>query len=82
MADNAQQSIKVRRVTKVHTNWSEQGEDTPGKFSFQFILDDGAEEHVVRPTVQDSKVLLKLVQSSESMYFDTERQVLIPSALK
>lgn len=81
MADNAQ-SIKVRRVTSTHTNWSEQGAEEPGKFSFQFILDDGAEEYVIRPVAQDAKVLLKLIQSSESMYFDTERQVLIPSSLK
>lgn len=75
-------AIKVRQVTSVHTNWSAQGAGEPGKFSFQFILDDGAEEYVVRPTVQDAKVLLKLVQASESMYFDTENQVLIPSSLK
>lgn len=81
MADSTQ-SIKVRQVTNVHTNWSEQGSGEPGKLSFQFILDNGAEEHVVRPTVQDAKVLIKLVQSSESLYFDTERQVLIPSSLK
>ena len=75
-------AIKVRQVTSVHTNWSGQGAEEPGKFSFQLILDDGAEEYVIRPTVQDAKVLLKLVQSSESMYFDTEREVLIPGSLK
>ena len=76
------QVIKVRQVTNVHTNWSEQGADEPGKLSFQLILDDGAEEYVIRPTAPDAKVLLKLIQSSESMYFDTERRVLIPSSLK
>ena len=75
-------AIKVRQVTSVHTNWSGQGAEEPGKFSFQLILDGGAEEYVIRPTVQDAKVLLKLVQASESMYFDTEKQVLIPSSLK
>ena len=82
MADNPQQAIKVRRVTDIHSNWSEQGEGAPGKFSVQFILDNGAEEYVIRPTAQDTKVLVKLLQSSESLYFDTERRVLIPSALK
>lgn len=81
MADSTQ-SIKVRQVTNVHTNWSEQGSDEPGKLSFQLILDNGAEEYVIRPTAQDAKILLKLVQSSESMSFDTERRVLIPTALK
>lgn len=81
MADLTQ-TIKVRQVTNVHTNWSEQGADEPGKLSFQLILDNGAEEYIIRPTVQDAKVLLKLVQASESMTFDTERQVLIPASLK
>ncbi|QIN81451.1 hypothetical protein GBA63_01525 [Rubrobacter tropicus] len=81
MADNAQ-GIKVRQVTDIHANWSEQGDGEPGKFSLQFVLDNGAEEYVIRPVAQDTKVLIKLIQSSESLYFDTERQVLIPSALK
>jgi hypothetical protein len=74
--------IQVRRVTDIHSNWSEQGEGELGKFSFQLILDNGADEYVVRPTVEDSKVLLKLVQASDSVYFDTENQVLIPSGVK
>ena len=75
-------AIKVRQVTSVHANWSEQGAGEPGKFSIQLILDDGAEEYVIRPVAPDAKVLLKLLQASDSLYFDTERQVLIPSSLK
>lgn len=82
MAENPQQAIKVRRVTDVHANWSEQGEGTPGKFSLQFVLDNGAEEYVIRPVAQDTKVLLKLIQAGESLYFDTERGVLVPSSIK
>jgi hypothetical protein len=74
--------IQVRRVTDVHANWSEHGSGEPGKFSFQFILDNGAEEYVVRPTVEDAKVLLKVIQASETVFFDLERKVLIPNSLK
>lgn len=65
--------IKVRKVTDIHANWSEQGDLEPGKFSLQLILDNGAEETVVLPTAPDTKVLVKLLGSSDTVYFDTER---------
>lgn len=71
------EKITVRMVSEVHANWSEQGSDEPGKFSFQLVLDDGAVEHIARPTAQDAKVFLKLVRDSDSFYFDTEREVAI-----
>jgi hypothetical protein len=52
-----------------------------GKFSFQLILDDGAEEYVIRPTADDAKVILKLLERSENITFDLERRVLIPNDL-
>lgn len=81
MADYTQQ-INVRQVTDVHANWSEEGSEEGGKFSLQLILDSGAEEYLLRPTAADTKVLLKLMSSSESMFFDTERKVLVPNSLK
>jgi hypothetical protein len=42
------------------------------------ILDDGAEEYVLRPTAEDAKVMLKLFRRSEAVYFDLDRKVLIP----
>ena len=72
-----QQAIKVRQVTEVHGNFSEQEREAPGKFSFQFILDDGAEEYVLRPTAEDARTLMYMIDEAESMYFDMERRVLI-----
>lgn len=69
--------IKVRKVTDTHANWSEQGELKPGKFSIQLILDNGAEETVVLPTAPDAKVLLKLLGSSDTVYYDTERGAVV-----
>ena len=74
-------AIKVRQVTEAHANWNEQERGAPGKFSFQLILDNGAEEYVIRPTADDSKVILKLLESSDTVYFDMERRVLIPNNL-
>jgi hypothetical protein len=72
-------AIKVRQVTQAHANWNEEERGAPGKFSFQLVLDDGAEEYVIRPTVDDAKVILKLLERSATVYFDMERRVLIPN---
>lgn len=77
MAENTERQIDVRRVTDVHANWSEHGRGEEGKFSFQLILDNGAVEHVARPTAEDAKVFIKLLKESESVYFDLSREVTI-----
>jgi hypothetical protein len=74
---NVESAIKVRRVTNIHANWSEQDRGTPGKFSFQLILDDGAEEYAIMPPAEDSEVLMELFEKTGTIYFDLERKVLI-----
>ena len=74
---HTQQSIKVRQVTDVHANWSEQERGAPGKFSFQLILDNGAEEYTIRPPADDADVLVELFKLTDKIYFDMSRQVLI-----
>jgi hypothetical protein len=49
----------------------------PAKFSFQFILNDGAEEYVLRPTVQDAEVIRDPIKDADELFFDIERRVLI-----
>lgn len=79
--NTADERIKVRKVTSIHSNWSDQGELTDGKFSFQFILDNGAEEQLIMPTAEDSDVLMDLFGASEDIYYDTERETLILNSL-
>jgi hypothetical protein len=74
---NVEQNIKIRQVTDVQASWTERGEH--GLFTIQLILDDGAEEYVLRPTAEDAKVMVKLFERSEAVYFDLDRKVLIPS---
>jgi hypothetical protein len=78
---NVEQQIQVRKVTDVHANWNEEERGEPGKFSLQLILDDGAEEYAIRPPAQDTKVLLKMLGSAESISFDLGNKVLIPSRI-
>ena len=80
--ERTEQAIKVREVTNVHSNWNEEERGEPGKFSLQLILDNGAEEYVLRPTAQDSKVIIKLLESTETQYFDMERRVLIANDIQ
>ena len=78
---NVESTIKVRQVTDVHANWNEEGRGEPGKFSFQLILDNGAEEYAIRPPAEDADVLMELFGRTDVLYFDMERKVLIFSNL-
>jgi hypothetical protein len=72
-------AIKVRQVTDYQASWTERERGAPGAFTFQLILDNGAEEYVIRPIAEDAKVILKLLKKSDTVYFDIERRVLIPN---
>ena len=74
---HTEQTIRVRQVTDVHSNWSYQGDLQNGKFSYQLILDNGAEEALVMPTADDAKVLRDLIHDSEALYWDLDKEVII-----
>lgn len=76
-----ERAITVREITEVHPNWIEQERGNPGAFAFQLILDNGAEEYLIRPQVEDAKVLRKLIPRAKHLAFDTERKVLIVNDL-
>ena len=79
---NTEATIKVRQVTDVHSNWSNQGDLQNGKFSYQFILDNGAEEAMIMPTAEDGKLLRDLIHDADTIYYDTEKGVLIFGKIK
>ncbi len=74
---NTEQTIRVRQVTDVHSNWSYQGNLQNGKFSYQLILDNGAKEALIMPTADDAKLLRDLIHDSEALYWDLDKEVLI-----
>ena len=71
---HTEQTIKVRQITDVHANWSSQGQLEDGKFSYQLILDDGAQEALIMPTVDDAKVLRDLIHDADALYWDIPRR--------
>lgn len=79
---NTEATIKVRQVTDIHSNWSSQGDLQSGKFSYQFILDNGAEEVMIMPTAEDGKLLRDLIHDADTIYYDTEKGVLIFGKVK
>jgi len=78
---NVEENVRVRRVTDVQASWTESERGAPGAFTYQLILDNGAEEYVLQPDVQDAKVILELLKRTESVYFDLDRKVLIPNSV-
>ena len=75
--ERTEQLIQVRRVTQLHAAWTEAERGAPGAFTFQLVLDDGADEYVLRPTAEDADVLLALWARSGGATFDLARKVLI-----
>jgi hypothetical protein len=76
-ATPAQRQILVRQVTHVQASWTEQERGDAGAFTLQLILDHGADEYVLRPTAEDTDVLVKLLARSSNATFDVERKVLM-----
>jgi hypothetical protein len=72
-----EEQIQVRQVTHVQASWTEQDRGGDGAFTLQLILDNGADEYVLRPTANDAEVLLKLFKRADSAMFDLERKVVI-----
>ncbi len=75
--EHTEQQIAVRQVTQYQASWTEGERGAPGAFTLQLILDEGAEEYVLRPDAEDLENLLKLLRRSRSTTFDLDRKVLI-----
>jgi len=73
--------IQVRRVTQMHAAWTETERGAPGAFTLQLILDNGADEYILRPTADDVDVLQALWARSENATFDLSRKVLMFSTV-
>jgi hypothetical protein len=74
---HTEQTIRVRQVTDAQVSWSEHDRGEPGAFTIQLILDNGAEEYVLRPTAEDARVQVELLERAKTVYFDLDRKVLI-----
>ena len=71
------EEIRVRQVTHYQPTWTQGDPGGPGTFTFQLILDQGADEYVISPTAEDSDVLFEMLERGENVYFDVDRKVLM-----
>jgi hypothetical protein len=74
---HTEQTIRVRQVTDAQISWSEHDRGEPGAFTIQLILDNGAEEYILRPTAEDARVQIELFEQAGTVFFDLDRKVLI-----
>ena len=76
---HTESAITVREVTHHQVAWSERDRGGPGVFTIQLILDHGADEYVLRPTAEDTRVLIRLLDAGPGAgaFFDLERKVLM-----
>lgn len=56
-----EEQIHVRQNTHVQASWTEKERGGPGAFTFQLILDNGADEYVIRTTPEDADVRMQLL---------------------
>jgi hypothetical protein len=78
---HTEEQILVRQVTHLQASWTEHERGQPGAFTFQLILDQGADEYVLRPSADDAEVLLRLFEISTGATFDRARRLLMFSDL-
>jgi hypothetical protein len=72
-----EQQIKVRKVTHWQPSFTakEPGED--GVYTFQLVLDHGADEAILRVNDDDADNLFDWLAASDEVYFDLDRRVLM-----
>ncbi len=75
--ERTERQITVREVTHLQVSWTEGERGAPGDYTLQLILDNGAEESVLHPTVEDAEEILRLRDRSGKVYFDLQRKVLM-----
>ena len=69
--------IQVRQVTHYQWSWTEQAKGEPGLWTAQLVLDQGVEEYIIQPDEDDADLLSDMLSSSEKVFFDTDRKVLM-----
>ncbi len=77
MAKVTPEQITVRKVTHWQPSYLAVGTGKPGTYTFQFILDQGAEEAVLGVDADDADNLFDWLSSSAEVHYDTARQVLM-----
>ncbi len=71
------QQINVRQVTHWQPTFVQTEAGAAGTYTFQLILDNGADEHVMTLTEDDADNMFDWLSASSAVYFDIERKTLV-----
>jgi hypothetical protein len=71
------QQIKVRKVTHWQATFTQTESGHAGLNTFQLILDNGADEHILSVGADDADNLFDWLSASGDVYYDMERKVLM-----
>lgn len=77
MTPITEQQIKVRKVTHWQPSFVAGEPGEAGQYSFQLILDQGAEDAILNLNESDADNLFDWLTASSEVYYDTERRVVI-----
>ncbi len=78
MAEITPQEIKVRQVTHWQPTFTYTEPGQTGLYTFQLILDEGAEEFVLTiDDADDAENLFEWLRQSRVVHFDLDRRVLL-----
>ncbi len=72
-----EQQIKVRKVTHWQPSFTAQAPGEEGIYTFQLILDHGAEEAILRVNEGDADNLFDWLVASDDVYYDMDRHVVM-----
>ena len=72
-----EQQIKVRKVTHWQPSFTAKGPGESGVYTFQLVLDYGAEEAVLRLDEDDADNLFDWLSASQEVYYDVDRKVVM-----
>ncbi|GHB25791.1 hypothetical protein [Streptomyces chryseus] len=70
-------SIKVRQLSHYQFTWVAGGPGTPGTFTLQLVLDEGAWEEVLTVNADDADVLQDLLSETPTVHYDVSRRALM-----
>ena len=77
MTPVTEQQIKVRKVTHWQPSFTAKGPGEAGVYTFQLVLDHGAEEVVLQLTEDDADNLFDWLSASGDVYYDVDRKVVM-----
>jgi hypothetical protein len=70
-------SIRVRQLSHYQFSWVAQEPGSPGVFTLQLVLDQGAWEEVLTLSADDADALQDLLRDSNDVHYDVGRRVLM-----